>query len=190
MKRGGLVMLMLVLVCGLASAQFRAAASAKRSGPADDQSALSRFYFAGGGSFGAGTSAYGRYSYYSLLPIVGYKFTPQVMGGIVVTYQHQGFPDLGQSFSQYGVGPFLRYSLNQLFFQAEYDYISSPTISSAGSQSTLENHKFFNRFLLGVGYRIPVGRRSAINPMVMYDVLYRTPSVFNSPVVARVTFSY
>lgn len=193
MKRWGLVVLVfLFLGCGFAYGQFRAAANSNRSGQrGDDQGPLSKFYFAVGGGFGAGTSGYGRYTYYSLLPVVGYKISPQFIAGASFTYQHQGYPDIEQSFSQYGAGPFLRYNFNQLFFQIENDYISSPTITSTAYGSALENSKFFSRLLFGVGYSQPVGAgRSALNAMVMYDALYRTPSVFNSPIVVRVFFSF
>ena len=201
MKRG--ILVLMVVLCGSAAfAQFRTAAnpnkSPKRSG--NGESPLDKFYFAGGGGFGAGTSGGARYTYYSLFPIIGYRVTPQFTAGTGFNYQHYGYPDFGISLNQYGITPFLRYTFNQqgdsqsprmngVFFQTEYDYISSPTVNYNTGQ--VENgRQWFSRLLFGVGYSQPIGRRSALNAMVMYDVLYKQPSVFSSPIVVRVFFSF
>lgn len=192
MKRYGLTLIVLLLASGVASAQFRVAANPSRSqnqSNQGDQGPLSKFYFAGGLGGGTGTGANGRYVFYSLFPIIGYKVNPQVIIGTGITYQHYGYTDLNISLNQYGIGPFFRYNFSQLFFQSEYDYISSPTINYATGR--LENgHQFFSRLLFGVGYSQPLRGRSAINALIMYDVLYVQPSVFASPIVARVFFSF
>ncbi len=192
MKRCGLVLIVLLFGSGVVSAQFRAAANPgnTQNQQNGDQGPLSKFYFAGGGGFGSGVSGSSRYIYYSLFPIIGYKVTPQVIVGTGFNYQHYGYPDFGVSLNQYGIAPFIRYNINQLFFQTEYDYISSPTVNYQTGR--LDNgRRFFNRLLFGVGYSVGVGSgRSALNAMVMYDVLYSQPSVFSSPIVARVFFSF
>ena len=147
-----------------------------------------KVYVGGGGSFGAGTNSAGiRYSYYSVFPIVGYRITPQLSAGTGVNYQHYGFPDYGSDYSYYqlGISPFLRYNFNQLFFQTEYDIINSPSFYDA-------SRSIYNRLLFGVGYSQPFSStgRGAINAMAMYDVLYKQPSVFNSPVVIRVFVTF
>jgi len=147
---------------------------------------LDRFYFGGGGGLGAGTDAYGnRYNYFSLLPVVGYRLTDQVSVGASLTYQQYNYPQVGASFTQYGFGPFVRYSLNQVFFQAEYDLINAPAYNS-NNELVRSN---YSRFFLGLGYSFPMGRKGAINTLAMYDILYKTPSVFNSPLVLRIYFT-
>jgi hypothetical protein len=154
------------------------------------QPADKKFYFGGGGSFGSGTNSYSfRYTYYSLFPIVGYRITPQFSAGTGVNYQHYSYPDLGATYSQYGFSPFLRYNVSQLFFQSEYDIISSPAYDNAGNALARQT---YNRLLFGVGYTQPFSDtgRGAINAMAMYDVLYKQPSVFNSPIVLRVFVTF
>lgn len=149
-----------------------------------------KFYYGGGFSLGAGTNSYGqKYSYYSLFPVLGYRITPEFSMGTGVNYQHYSYPDFGVSYNQYGISPFARYNFSNLFFQTEYDAINSPTYDAAGQ---LTNTQFYSRLLFGIGWWQPFSEqgRGAINAMVMYDVLYRQPSVFNSPIVARVFVTF
>jgi hypothetical protein len=182
MRRLGMLVV-LIMYCGMASAQVGFGGSITE-----------RLYFGGGGSFGAGTNYYNnRYTYYSIFPIIGYRVTPQFSAGTGFNLQHYGYPDLGPSYSytQYGVSPFLRYNFNQLFFQTEYDAINSATFdNTTGYPET--SRKIYSRLLFGLGFSQPFREngRGAINAMVMYDVLYRQPSVFNSPVVARVFVTF
>ena len=152
------------------------------SGQSPDQ----KFYFGGGGSFGGGTNSQGfRYTYYSVFPVVGYRITPEFSTGTGINWQHYSFPDNGSSYDQYGVSPFLRYNFKQLFFQTEFDIINSPTFYD-------DTRSIYNRLLFGIGFSQPFSStgRGAINAMAMYDVLYRQPSVFNSPFVFRVFVTF
>jgi hypothetical protein len=170
----------LVLAFGIVSAQQGTMSPARR------------MYFGVGGGFGAGTNTSGfRYNYYSVFPVIGYRVTDQFSAGAGLNYLHYGYPDFGPaySYSQYGFMPFIRYNFNQLFFQMEYDMISSPTIdNTTGLPETTK--KLFSRLLFGLGYYAPMGKQTAINVMAMYDVLYHNPSPFNSPVVLRVFVTF
>lgn len=151
---------------------------------------LDRFYFGGGGGLGAGTDAYGnQYTYFSLLPVIGYRVTDQFSVGASITFQQYNYkntPYYGNySFTQYGFGPFVRYSINQVFFQVEYDLINAPSYNSANEIV----HSNYSRLFFGLGYSFPLGRKGAINTLAMYDVLYKLPSVFNSPFVLRIYFT-
>ena len=144
----------------------------------------SKWYFSMGGSLGGGTNIQGfRYTYILLFPTIGYRVSPQSLLGANPQYSKYSFPDIGASYDQLGLGLFYRYYLQQLFFQAEYDKISSTTLDNS-------SRKYFDRFLVGVGYMLPIGRRGGINGMVLYDVLYQQNGVFQSPIVYRVFFSF
>ena len=69
--------------------------------------------------------------------------------------------------------------------QAEYDLINAPAYNS-NNELVRSN---YSRFFLGLGYSFPLGRKGAINTLAMYDILYKVPSVFNSPFVLRVYFT-
>ncbi|MBX7124534.1 MAG: hypothetical protein K1X47_02490 [Cyclobacteriaceae bacterium] len=178
MKKGW-VLLWMLLVAGTVMGQ--------RIGMGKGPSQLSdRLYFGGGGGFGTGTNALGlRYTYFSISPIVGYMITSQLSAGSGITYQSYKYPDAGLSLKQYGVSPFVRYNFEKLFAQVEYNLINS------GSFSDPDVRKNYNRLLAGLGYSMPFGsKRGAVNAMAMYDLLYKQPSVFNSPWVFRVFFSF
>ena len=166
------------------------------SGMADGQRELNedgkpswqeRMYFGGGLGFSGGTNAYyGRYTYIGLYPIIGYMLTNHVSVGTTITYQYYSYPDVNQSVTQYGFSPFVRYNFNQqLFAYTEYMILNSPTYDPNSPR------KVYNRMLLGLGFRQPLGARSSINAMALYDVIYNTNDrVFNSPWVFRVFFAF
>lgn len=146
---------------------------------------MDRVYFGGGLGFSAGTSPYaGRYTYVGLYPLIGYMVTPQFSVGATITYQYYNYSDIGQSISQYGISPFARYNLGQVFVYSEYMILNSPSYDGTP-------RRVYNRWLNGIGYTQPLGRRGALNAMVLYDVLYNSSErVFASPWVFRVFFSF
>ena len=169
----------------------KANSNSNSNSDSDSNSGLSGWdhvYFSFGGGLGSGTNPNGlRYSYYSLLPTVGYRFTQDFLMGINITYSKNNYPDYGISYEQFGYAPFARYYLQNLFFQAEYDLIKTPTYLNG----SLEEKKYYMRFFLGIGYRQPLGKRGAVNAMAMYDLLYQpNVSPFPSPLVYRVFFSF
>lgn len=145
-----------------------------------------RVYFGGGMSFSSGVSGTaGRYTYIGLYPIVGYMVTNQFSVGSAITYQHYSYPDVGQTIDQYGISPFMRYNFGQVFVYSEYMILNS------ASYDPNSPRKIYNRWLNGIGYQQPLGKRGAINAMALYDVLYsQSNTIFPSPWVFRVFFSF
>jgi len=178
MKR---LMVLALLLCAFSSwGQFNVGNRQRRSATGDQ-----KFYFGGGGGFGFGTG----YNYYTLMPLVGYRITDQVSAGVTITYQRYNYTNGGAgtySYTQYGAGPFLRYTFNPIFLQAEYDIINAPVLD-VNNELVRRN---FSRMLFGIGYVFSSTGRMQISGLVMYDVLYKTPSVFNSPIVTRVYFTF
>ncbi|HCW08972.1 MAG TPA: hypothetical protein DGG95_16575, partial [Cytophagales bacterium] len=118
----------------------------RQGNKSNNQSTDNKFYFGGGGGFGAGTDVNGfRYTYYSLLPVVGYRINDQVSVGASFTYQRYNYsntPIGTYSFTQYGFGPFVRYTINPMFFQAEYDVINAPAYNNNGEIVRSNYHRF------------------------------------------------
>lgn len=186
MKRLGLVMFVVFISTNI-RAQFRS--SQRNQQDSNGSSLADKIYFAGGGNFGSGTNPNGlRYSYYSLFPTIGYRVKPDFMLGVNLSFTKYTFPDViapyRNSYTQFGYAPFTRYYIQQLFFQLEYDRINSTTLDV--SQPT----KTYERLLVGIGYRMQLGKRSAVNAMLLYDLLYQSAGPFLSPVVYRVFFSF
>ena len=149
-----------------------------------------RIYFGGGGGFNGGTSNGIRYYSISVTPIVGYMVSSQMSVGTAIAYQRTTYQDFDFNYVQYGVMPFVRYNFNDFFLTAEYNYINLPDVTSSQSGFSSGDRMFRSRMLFGAGYSQPLGDRTRINAMALYDVLYQQPSVFQSPWVFRVFFSF
>ncbi|CAN5407513.1 hypothetical protein BH09BAC3_BH09BAC3_04590 [soil metagenome] len=145
-----------------------------------------RVYFGGGLGFSAGTSANaGKYTYIGLYPLIGYMVNNQFSVGTTITYQYYNYSDINQSITQYGFSPFARYNFGQLFAYSEFMILNSPSYDAGSSR------KIYNRWLNGLGYSQPLGKRGSLNAMALYDVLYSTSDrIFSSPWVFRVYFAF
>ena len=150
--------------------------------------AQKKFYFGGGGGLSFGTG----FSFYSISPLLGYRVTDRFSTGTWFTYQrlHSSLTNPPYTYQQYGVMPFLRYNFDALFFQTEFDFISSPVQYYTASDV---QRQIYNRWLFGLGYSSPMGRgQSAVNVLAMYDILYKqgTSFPFPSPFVFRVFVTF
>ena len=156
----------------------------------DQASWKDRIYTGGGGGFSGGSNNLGKFFSISVSPIVGYMITQQASAGLGISYQYTSYSDLPSpnSYSMYGVSPFVRYNFKELFLTAEYNYLSIPI----NLFSTNSDRVFRDRMLLGAGYSVPMGGsgRGRINAMALYDVLFRPGNGFSSPWVFRVFFSF
>ncbi len=160
-------------------------ASAQNDQSFDKTPVRDRVYFGGGGSFSSGVNqVYNyRYNYIAISPLVGYRVTPKFSVGSFVNFQHYGYPDQGFSNNQYGVSPFMQYRMKNIFAYAEYSILSVPAIDNSW-------RKIFTRFPVGLGYSMPLGNKSSVNAMALYDLKYnRLTSPFVSPWIIRVFFS-
>ena len=150
-----------------------------------------RIYTGGGLGFNGGRDGFGnRYFNISVSPIVGYMITQQFSGGIGISYQRVGYPDIDFSYTQYGLLPFLRYNFDDFFLITEYNYINLPRVTYSGGKYSEASRFYRSRMLVGAGYSKPLGARARVNAIAMYDLLYSAPSVFYSPWVFRVFVSF
>ncbi|HZY82524.1 MAG TPA: hypothetical protein VFE50_23520 [Cyclobacteriaceae bacterium] len=141
-----------------------------------------RWFFGGGGSFNGGNHPYygGKYTQFSVSPLVGYRITMPWAAGVQVTYQQLNLQSQKVKLSQYAVAPFTQYRFGKLFGYAEYQMISVPTVDNS-------SRTWYKRLPIGLGFTQPIGKRAAINAVALYDVLYnRATSVFGSPWVFRI----
>lgn len=144
-----------------------------------------RIYVGGGFGLNGGTDSFGNsFFFVGLNPIVGYMVTQQFSTGMGLQWNHFRFPDNDISINQYGISPFARYNIGQLFAYGEYNLFNTPTFNNTERRN-------FDRLLFGLGYSQPLGPRGAINAMALYDVLFTEGErAFASPWVFRVFFSF
>ncbi len=140
-----------------------------------------RIYFGGGFGLSGGSN----YGYISVSPIVGYMITSRLSGGVGVTYQYVKSGDFDDNW--YGGQLFLRMNVfKQIFLYSSYEFINySPSFGA------FENdRRTVARLPLGAGLSQPIGRRSSINFLAAYDVLYDEQlGAYNSPWIFSVFFS-
>lgn len=141
-----------------------------------------RIFFGGG----LGFSGSNQQTNISLSPIVGYMITQQWSAGVGVTYQYIKLKNYDISDNLWGGNVFTRYSINQFFAQAEYDYINF----DSNLLDDQDDRDSATRFLLGGGISQPLGNRGAVNLLAMYDLTYGNDSPYDSPWVFRVYFSF
>jgi len=145
-----------------------------------------RLFVGGGGSLGGGTDRFGnRYFSYAVNPVLGYMVTPKISAGTAISYLSVNYSDIGVKYNQYGVMPFVRYNLEDLFLTAEVNYLNIP---SFGANYDVTERIFRTRVLVGAGYAVPVGGRTKFNVVGMYDLAYDR-QYFLSPWVFRVFFT-
>jgi hypothetical protein len=176
MKASGILLVAILLMSLTAHAQREVE---------EGSSWTERVYFGGGFGLNSGTTQGIRYTFVALNPVVGYMVTQKFSMGTGLTWQHYRYSDFNKTtIDQYGVSPFARRNFEKLFAYAEYNLINTPTFNNT-------TRKSFDRMLLGLGYAQPIGPRSSINAMALYDVMYDNQErAFASPWVFRVFFSF
>jgi len=145
-----------------------------------------RVFLGGGGGLGGGTDSYGnRYFSFSVTPVLGYMVTQKVSAGTGLSYQSVNYSDIGISYNQYGVMPFVRYNMDALFVTTELNYLNIPSLNSNFDTT---DRIYTTRLMAGAGYSVPVGGRTKLNVVGLYDLTYDR-RYFVSPWVFRVFFS-
>ena len=142
-----------------------------------------RIYFGGGGGFSAGTD----FTNISVTPQVGYKITDRYSAGIGITYQYVRFNNIGKSLSNYGWSVFNRFNITEQFFAyGEFERLTFEFFTDAPAFENTDRLGY-NSLLLGGGFSNRIGRSSAFNTMVLYNVLYSAnePGPYRSPWVIR-----
>lgn len=135
-----------------------------------------------GGGFGASFSSY--YSYISVSPLIGYKITPKLAGGLQLTYRYTNYKTYRPSIStsDYGISPFVRFSVYGPFFlHAEYEYLNYEFPVSSSETVRLS----FNSVMAGGGLFQPIGRRAGFYLLALYNFSYKANSPYDSPLVLR-----
>jgi hypothetical protein len=176
-----LTILFICVISFTASGQFNRKNRGTGSNSAAGLPLKDRIYFGGGGSISGGTYPTGqRYTYVAVNPLVGYRLTMPWSVGLQVLWQTYRFQQSSSNINQYGIAPFTQYRFGQLFVYGEYQMINAFNING-------DNRSIYTRLPVGFGFTQPIGRRAAINAVILYDLLYATRDVY-SPFVSPWVF--
>lgn len=147
--------------------------------------------FFSGGDFGL---LFGDVTLIEISPLLGYKFTDQLWGGVGGTYQYYKNSNYIPSFksSVYGGRLFSRYYIgliDNLFLHGEYEVLNYDAIFVDPFGYYYQNRITAHNILVGGGYSQPISDRSSIDLMILYNINENSQSLYSNPVV-RVGFNF
>jgi len=120
----------------------------------------------------------GSYTRIGVYPLLGYKFTPKLSGGLKIGYEYVRDNRYADTYtgSNYGGSIFARYRLiPRLYFHVEYEYFSYELYNFDGTS----NREWVPFLYLGGGYSQPIGRHVWLTAQVLFDVLQDERSPYN-----------
>ena len=132
---------------------------------------------------GLGVSFESNYWMINVAPMIGYKFTPSLHGGISVLYAYESYTKQNPDYNinSYGAGAFLRYDLGttlmkdmpfSIFFQTDYEGRQEEVKFKNAESYGLKNYsEFRNYWYLGAGYSQSMGGRVSAYVMASIDLL-------------------
>jgi hypothetical protein len=141
-----------------------------------------------GGGIGGGFNSY--YDYISISPLVGYRITQRLAGGVQFQYRFTNYKQADFKTNDFGISPFLRFSVfGPIFLHAEYEYLS---YEYQAYPTYEKDRKGYSSFMAGGGFFQPIGRRAGFYAVALYNFSYRDPMSpydiypYNSPLILRV----
>lgn len=121
---------------------------------------------------------FGTVTLVNLSPLVGYMLTDELAIGTGITYQYYSNRNYNFSTSIYGGSLFTRYYFDDnLFGHGEYEMLNVEAFDGLHERVNVTS------FLVGAGYNQPLGERSAITLLVLWNF---TPSYYwpySNPVI-------
>ena len=138
------------------------------------QPSVKKVYFGGYMSLTVGS-----YTRIGVYPLIGYKFTPKLSGGLKIGYEYVSDNRYASTYtsSNYGGSIFARYRIiPRLYFHVEYEQFSYELYNSDGTSS----REWIPFLYLGGGYSQPLGRNVWLTAQVLFDVLQDERSPYNN----------
>ena len=139
-----------------------------------------------GGSLGA---SFGVENIITLNPQVGYRFTEKFSTGVGFSYNYYSYNRYPKfSTNIYGGNIFSSYIvLDNFFVRAEYEILSVESQYLTYLPST--NRTNITSIFIGGGYKYPIGERSFVNLMVLWNLNETEYSLYPNPLI-RMNFEF
>ena len=112
----------------------------------------------------------GSYTRIGVYPLIGYKFTPKLSGGVKIGYEYVSDNRYGSRYTtnNYGGSVFARYRvLPKLYAHVEYEMINYELYNIDGTS----NREWVPFLYVGGGYSQPIGRHVWLTAQVLFDIL-------------------
>lgn len=121
----------------------------------------------------------GSYTRIGVYPLLGYKFTPKLSGGLKIGYEYVSDKRYNDTYtsSNYGGSIFARYRIiPRLYAHIEYEQFSYELYNFDGTS----NREWIPFLYLGGGYSQPIGKNVWLTAQVLFDVLQDERSPYNA----------
>ncbi len=132
-----------------------------------------RVYFGGYASLTVGS-----YTRIGVYPLIGYKFTPKLSGGLKIGYEYVSDNRYASHYTtnNYGGSIFARYRvIPRLYAHVEYEMINYELYNFDGTS----NREWVPFLYIGGGYSQPIGKNVWLTAQVLFDVLQDERSPYN-----------
>lgn len=142
--------------------------------PVSKQQKSDKVYY--GGTIGL---SFGSYTMVAIRPLVAYKFTPQLSGGLKLSYEYIEDKRYSTNYntSNYGGSVFSRYRIVQpVYLHAEYAAMNYELYNALGDSQ----REWVPFLFLGGGYSQHLGGNSWLNAQILFDVLQNSNSPYSS----------
>jgi hypothetical protein len=131
---------------------------------------------------GTVTLGFGSTTRIGVFPMLGYKLTPKLSGGVELGYEYVSY-DGGESTHNYGASVFGNYRIGRgLYAHAEYQGVNYEIFTGPNSS----DREWVPFLLVGGGFYKPVSPRTSLYVEVLFDVLQDERSPYDDwePVVS------
>lgn len=143
-------------------------------------------FFTGGGL----GLQFGTVTFIDISPILGYMLTDNIAVGVGVTYNYYEDKRFDPVFSTniFGASAFARYYfldsfLEKIFLHAEYEILNFEAMLVNAYGFEYKDRIYVSGFLVGGGYREPIGARSFLSLTILWDVIEDINSPYINPVI-------
>ncbi|GAB4446536.1 MAG: hypothetical protein Fur0028_01030 [Bacteroidales bacterium] len=139
----------------------------------------SRLFFGGDLGF-----QFGNTTIIDISPLVGYRFTDRISLGTQIKYNYIHLSIYNISTTIYGASVFSRYNVTKaIFAHVEYEWLSLETKYFNPGIYVKQDRFSLNNILLGGGYRTPIGERSYLNLMILWNINDSPLSPYQNPII-------
>jgi len=127
---------------------------------------------------------FGSYTYVDVSPVFGYRFNEEFSAGMGLSYQFLGIRNPKFSSHTYGGGPFARYAFtNNLFAHFEYQILNSEFyLVDINGNIVGQFREDVHYPWIGGGLRQPIGGKSYMIMMVLYNLNESSFSIYPNPI--------
>jgi hypothetical protein len=126
---------------------------------------------------------FGRYTFVDISPLVGYKVTDQLIMGLGATYIYYSVDDFPYKYSTniFGGRTYTKYYLMEnLFAHVEYEILNMEVLDDLTYKLVRTN---IPSLFVGGGYRQMMGQRSAIELLLLYNLMEERNSPYQNPII-------